>query len=202
MKKAIIHALLAVFVSLCGVACKDSRKKTESECVQDMQKLALCARSYALEKSLKETDLVNPHELLSYMKSEPTCSLGSLSYKPFTLREGPSCPNSKAHTAAFQKSWKQIKQSFSNIVYSVSCNAGVNGHIRPENVPPDMNGSWGQTVTNGTSVAFIATPDARYVVDQWFTNGNLVQVGRTKFRITNVSTDIDVIVTFKPAVSE
>ena len=71
--------------------------------------------------------------------------------------------------------------------YIVTPSAGANGTITPDTP---------QTVTQGDSVSFTATPNTGYVVNQWLLDGNLVQTGGTSYTLSNVTANHNVQVTF------
>ena len=71
--------------------------------------------------------------------------------------------------------------------YTVTPSAGANGSIAP---------STPQSVANGGSVTFTATPNSGYQVNQWLLNGAVVQTNETSFTVSNVTSDESVSVTF------
>lgn len=75
---------------------------------------------------------------------------------------------------------------------TVTPSAGAHGSISP-NTP--------QSVSNGGSIGFTATPASQYTVDQWLVDGVLAQTGGTSFTLNNVTSDTTVQVTFKPTYS-
>lgn len=73
--------------------------------------------------------------------------------------------------------------------YTVIPVAGANGIIDPA-VP--------QVVLSGSNIAFTAFPDANYLVDQWFLDGNAVQNGGASYQLNNIQVNHTVEVTFTP----
>lgn len=81
---------------------------------------------------------------------------------------------------------------FDLVTFTVSSAAGPGGSISPTGQ---------QTVSQGGSVAFLATPAADgYGVDQWWVNNVAVRQGGNAFTLANVTADTAVQVTFKKAV--
>lgn len=74
--------------------------------------------------------------------------------------------------------------------YTVTPGPVVNGSITPNAL---------QIVNGGGSVTFTATPNSGYAVDQWLVNFGVAQTGGTAFTVSNVTGDMTVKVTFKPA---
>ncbi|CAM2820104.1 InlB B-repeat-containing protein [Legionella worsleiensis] len=73
------------------------------------------------------------------------------------------------------------------IRYSVLSVAGANGAITPAG--PLL-------VNEGSSLAFTATPNANFGVDQWFLDGNVVQNGGVSYQLNNIQANHTVEVTF------
>jgi len=72
--------------------------------------------------------------------------------------------------------------------YTITPSAGTGGTISPSTV---------QTVNQGGSQMFTATPSSGKEVDQWFVNGSAVQNGGTSYTVSNVQANVTVNVTFK-----
>jgi hypothetical protein len=69
----------------------------------------------------------------------------------------------------------------------VTSSSGDNGNISP------VISDW---VDRGDSQQFTATPDADYVVSQWFVNGSVVQNGGAAYKLNNITGPRTVEVTF------
>ncbi|WP_233588635.1 DUF1566 domain-containing protein [Legionella sp. km535] len=73
--------------------------------------------------------------------------------------------------------------------YTVIPLAGANGVIDPV---------VDQVVLSGSNIAFTATPDANFLVDQWLLDGNVVQNGGTSYQLINIQANHTVEVIFTP----
>ena len=71
--------------------------------------------------------------------------------------------------------------------YLVTGRAGPNGGISPPSP---------QTVAHGASVAFTASPDAEYMVQQWLVDEEVAQIGGNIFTLTDVTANAVVTVSF------
>jgi len=80
-----------------------------------------------------------------------------------------------------------VKVTFKLLTYTLTPSAGIGGTISPLVVPP---------VTPGADVTFTARPSSSYVVDRWYVDNNAVQIGNTQYKITNVSANHTIKVTF------
>lgn len=74
--------------------------------------------------------------------------------------------------------------------YTVTPSASSNGSITPSSV---------QTVNSGATLAFTATPNSGYGVDQWLLDGSVVQTGGNTYQLTNITANHTVNVTFGAA---
>lgn len=74
------------------------------------------------------------------------------------------------------------------LTYTVTSSAGSNGTIDP---------SGQQSVNSGSTASFTATPSPGYVVNRWFVDGIMVQLGGPTYNLTNVTADHTVLVTFQ-----
>ncbi|MHC4566760.1 MAG: InlB B-repeat-containing protein [Planctomycetota bacterium] len=81
-----------------------------------------------------------------------------------------------------------VHVTFKLLEYNVASSAGPNGAISPEGVT---------VVAHGGDLAFTATADATYKVDEWSVDGTKVQSGGADFTLTDVQADKTVEVTFK-----
>lgn len=102
---------LQVFAALlmCGLitaGCESSNKEAEALCRNNMRILWGTAESYALENRKDYASMISPADLKPYMKDGriPLCPLGHNEYSPFTVSQGPRCPNDPAHSAALVSS--------------------------------------------------------------------------------------------------
>jgi len=97
LRNLIISVLL-----VCYVGCRRG-DASEEECVKNLKILNLAAKSYALDKGITNSAVIDPRELVDFLKEGgvPTCPLGNAPYRSFVLISGPSCPNNPAHTAKF-----------------------------------------------------------------------------------------------------
>jgi hypothetical protein len=75
-----------------------------------------------------------------------------------------------------------------SLSYTITASAGANGTVDPNGI---INS------TRDSNQPFTATPDAGYLVDQWFLDGNSVQVGSTTYTLNDIQADHTVNVTFK-----
>jgi hypothetical protein len=82
----------------------------------------------------------------------------------------------------------EVHVTFKLLEYDVTSSAGANGTIEPDGVT---------AVTHGSDLAFTATPDPNYMVDEWSVDGAMVQSGGTEFTLKCVTADKTVDVTFK-----
>lgn len=80
-----------------------------------------------------------------------------------------------------------VSVSFSIIQHSVTPSAGSNGSISPGTV---------QTVNDGNSIVFTATPSTYYHVNQWSVDGSVVQSGGNDYTLSNVTDAHTVSVNF------
>lgn len=80
-----------------------------------------------------------------------------------------------------------VRVTFTIAQHTVTPSAGAGGTISP---------STPQTVNNGASLLFTATPAASFTVDQWLVDGSLAQTGGTTFTLSNITADHTVNVTF------
>ncbi len=71
--------------------------------------------------------------------------------------------------------------------YRVTPSAGSNGSISP---------STPQTVSQGGSVSFTATPNANYMVKEWLVDNHVVQTGGNSYTLSNIQADLPVRVMF------
>jgi uncharacterized repeat protein (TIGR03803 family) len=78
--------------------------------------------------------------------------------------------------------------TFAVQTFTITPSAGANGSISP---------SAAQTVKYGGSVTLTATPGANYVVDTWYVDGTAVATGTKTYKLSNVTADHTVNVTFK-----
>src|SRR5207249_9838799 len=74
--------------------------------------------------------------------------------------------------------------------YLITSAADTNGTISPAGT---------QTVFEGDSVTFFASPNGGFIVHTWFVDDDIVQLGGSTFGITNVNSDRTVTVIFRAA---
>jgi hypothetical protein len=74
--------------------------------------------------------------------------------------------------------------------YTVQAGAGPHGTITP---------SGAVSVVDQGNVDFVATPDPGYVVDVWTVQGGTAKRNSSTYRFLNVTEDMGVLVTFRPA---
>ena len=96
-----------VFAALlvCGLiatGCGPNKKEAEALCRNNMEILWGAAESYALENRKDSGSIISPADLKPYMKDGRIllCPLSHSEYAPFTVSQGPRCPNDPAHSAA------------------------------------------------------------------------------------------------------
>jgi uncharacterized repeat protein (TIGR01451 family) len=71
----------------------------------------------------------------------------------------------------------------------ITAMAGPNGTLQPG----------GELMASpGESLTFVAVPDARFQVDAWFLDRNIVQRGGERFTLMDVATDHELTVSFRP----
>lgn len=85
-----------------------------------------------------------------------------------------------------------VRYPFSVVVrnaeqFTINASAGAHGTIAPSGT---------QTVNEGSSITFTATPQPGYLVYQWLLDGNLVQTGGTSFTLSNITANHTVQVSF------
>lgn len=95
-------------------------------------------------------------------------------------------------TQCYQPSWENIlrirlTQQPPVQQFIVTPSAGANGSISPATA---------QRVNAGSSLAFTATPNTGFGVNQWLLDGNVVQNGGTTFQLNNIQANHTVAVTF------
>ncbi|MFH1717286.1 MAG: hypothetical protein ABIF19_08050 [Planctomycetota bacterium] len=81
---------------------------------------------------------------------------------------------------------QSVSVSFKRLQYAVTASAGTGGSVSPGSA----------TVEHGGSVTFSATPDEGYEVDHW-SGGGQTQTGGMSFTLSNVTSSLNVSVTFK-----
>ncbi|MBN1788304.1 MAG: hypothetical protein JW806_07910 [Sedimentisphaerales bacterium] len=85
-----------------------------------------------------------------------------------------------------------VHVTFSELpLYTVTASAGANGSIEPSG--PNI-------ICYNDYIEYTAVPDANYVVDTWYVDGNSVQTGSTEYMLANPTADHNVLVTFINAV--
>jgi hypothetical protein len=104
-------------------------------------------------------------------------------------------PGVNTITAVARDSFNNVRQNQITVTYNspsylVTPSAGPNGSITP--VSP-------QSVSSGGNLPFEAFPNAGYVVEQWFVNGEVKRTGGNTFTLSNVTSAQIVQVTFKIA---
>jgi len=82
--------------------------------------------------------------------------------------------------------WKDF--NIAGASFTVTPSAGSGGSISPSGV---------QTITCSNSVTFTATPNSGKQVDQWTLNGNVVQTGGSTYRVSGITANATLQVTFK-----
>jgi len=84
--------LLTCLVFLVG--CGSGPKTAEKICRDHQTEVWDAAMSYYLEHGLKPNDLIDPQQLTNFFADGqvPRCPLGTNSYAPFRILDGPQCP--------------------------------------------------------------------------------------------------------------
>jgi len=84
-----------------------------------------------------------------------------------------------------------VQKTTATVTHTVTPTAGAHGAISP---------STPQTVNDGSSVTFTATPDSGYQISGWYLDGNSspVQSSGASYTLTNVTADHSVNVSFTP----
>src|SRR5258705_6959713 len=96
MKKliAVVGVLLAL---LCFGGQRFLRGRTNrQQCVNNMRQLDGAAVSYCLMDRLSPTSILSVTTLSPYLKSGTICPAGRSGYAPFSVLNGPVCPNGHA----------------------------------------------------------------------------------------------------------
>jgi len=73
--------------------------------------------------------------------------------------------------------------------YTVTATWGANGTASPKAT---------QTIPYGGTVIFTESPNTGFTTDSWFLDGNMAQRGGTVFKLTNVTANHTVLITFEP----
>jgi hypothetical protein len=109
MKFNAFRSLLLALILVSIFGCSGDTATSRDACVENLEILRSAAKSYALEKNLSDSTIINPDDLAGFLKhgQVPKCPLGTTSYKPFTLGAGPACPNNPAHTSRFREMEKK-----------------------------------------------------------------------------------------------
>ncbi len=81
-----------------------------------------------------------------------------------------------------------VHVTFTQVQYTVTPSAGLNGSIDPDSPV---------TVAAGARVEFTAEPDVDYEVDTWYLDDSADQIGGTDYTLSNIHEDHEVYVTFK-----
>jgi len=89
---------------------------------------------------------------------------------------------------AYAATWVWENFNIVDSFFSITPSAGSEGSIWPNSV---------QTVTCGSNITFVATPNSGKQVDQWILNGSVVQTGGTTYTTSNVLSDATLQVKFK-----
>src|SRR5262249_7387782 len=100
-------AVALVAASLAGCSKPEA---PQEQCVRQMAILWEACRSYHLEQSIPAESPLNPSKLSVYFRPQDQamrCPLGAAPYPPFSYKDGPTCPNSAAHTAALRAARKE-----------------------------------------------------------------------------------------------
>jgi len=114
VSSAVLHNMnlarpIAVALAAASLAGCSKPQAPQEQCVRQMAMLWEACRSYHLEQSLPADSPVHPSKLSVYFRPRDQamrCPLGSAPYALFSYRDGPTCPNSAAHTAALRAAWK------------------------------------------------------------------------------------------------
>ena len=95
MRKGLLGAaaVLAAVISLGSLLALRTRAVNQLHCLRNMKQLDDAAVSYCLEQRLSPTSMLSVAALSPYLKTVPTCPAGQSEYAPFSVLNGPACPN-------------------------------------------------------------------------------------------------------------
>jgi len=94
MKKLL--AIVGVFFALLcigGLWVLRARAANQRQCLNNMRQLDGAAVSYCLMERLSPTSVLSVATLSPYLKSGTACPAGRSGYAPFSVFNGPVCPN-------------------------------------------------------------------------------------------------------------
>ncbi len=94
MKKA-LALVVALLVSIGGASLWWLRLRHihERDCLNNLRQLDGAAVSYCLMERLSPTSILSVATLSPYLKSGIMCPSGRSGYQPFSVINGPACPN-------------------------------------------------------------------------------------------------------------
>jgi hypothetical protein len=96
--------------AICAVIYRSASLRKEI-CQQHQAMVWDAAGSYYLEHGMKPDDLIDPQQLKGFFNLDgvPRCPLGTNSYTPFKLFDGPRCPHEGSGHGVVSMSKKTIK---------------------------------------------------------------------------------------------
>src|SRR5438046_3120561 len=77
-----------------------------------------------------------------------------------------------------------------NTLFEITAAAAGNGSVTPDGA---------LTNSIGSSQMFTGTPDANYLLEGWYVDGELAQDGGTIFTLSNIQNDHHVVANFVPS---
>jgi hypothetical protein len=94
MRKLIpILALFLALLCAAGFWALRTQSVRQQQCLNGMRQLDSAAIQYCLEQRLSPTSVLSFATLSPYLKADTRCPSGQSDYAPFTVFNGPVCPN-------------------------------------------------------------------------------------------------------------
>jgi len=94
MRKLIaILGLFLALLSVAGIWVLRGQVVRQQQCLNSMRQIASAGIQYCLEQRLSPTNLLSFATLSPYLKRDARCLSGQSDYAPFTVFNGPICPN-------------------------------------------------------------------------------------------------------------
>jgi len=100
---ALIWPFRALVWRAAGLTGNRLARTPEAVCLGNMLQMDAAAWSYCIENKLSFDAKIQPEWFAGYLKNSqiPLCPSGAKPYPPFTVQQGPRCPNSDRHNQSF-----------------------------------------------------------------------------------------------------
>jgi len=89
----VVVGVLLTLVCIGGLWALRMHRIDQEDCVNNMRQLYGAAVSYCLVERLSPTSVLSVSTLSPYLKSGTVCPAGQSAYPPFSVLNGPICPN-------------------------------------------------------------------------------------------------------------